>query len=100
VSISPDTQPDDRSAQQLEKAAAQGTGAWRRLGLRLHSVTPAQLARFVLVVSAIAVLGRIVLSAWLSLLPSRSGSCSLTYLVLPSVDVLDRVIPRWVAALV
>ncbi len=99
MSISVDTRPDDRGTQELEQAAARGSGAWRRLGLRLRAVTPTQLARFVLVVVAIAVVGRIVMSAWLSLLPFEVGLL-LAYLVLPIVDLLDHVMPRWVAALV
>jgi predicted PurR-regulated permease PerM len=99
MSISLDTQSGDQAPQELERAAANGTGAWRRLWLRLRSVTPSQLARFVLVLLAIGVIGWIVLSAWLSLLPFEVGLL-LAYLVLPIVDVLDRVMPRWLAALV
>jgi predicted PurR-regulated permease PerM len=99
MAMSLDTQSGDRSTQELERSAASGSGAWRRLGLRLRSVTPTQLARFVLVLLAVALVSWIVLSAWLSLLPFEVGLL-LAYLVLPIVDVLDRVMPRWVAALV
>ncbi|MBV9358838.1 MAG: hypothetical protein JO023_25300 [Chloroflexi bacterium] len=54
MSISLDTRSGDRATQELEQAAAHGSGAWRRLGLRLSSVTPRQLARFLLVVAAVA----------------------------------------------
>jgi hypothetical protein len=83
----------------LEENAAAGEGAWRRVGLRLRSVTPARLARFGLATGAIAIVGQLLFSAWTSLVPLGVGLI-LAYLVLPIVDLLDRVLPRWLAALI
>jgi predicted PurR-regulated permease PerM len=66
--------------------------------LRLRSITPAGLARFVLATGAILVVGQILLSAWVALLPLMVG-LTVAYLALPVVDALDHVLPRWLAAL-
>ena len=52
----PPTEPPDR----LQAAAQRGRRAWQRLGLRLRSVTPSMLARFVLVAGALVLLGPII----------------------------------------
>jgi predicted PurR-regulated permease PerM len=92
VEVTPEEHP-------LRDAAAAGEAAWRRLGLRLRSVTPARLARFILALAAVAVVAEVLLWAWAPLLPFGVGLV-LAYLVLPLVDALDRVLPRWLAALV
>jgi predicted PurR-regulated permease PerM len=88
--------PEER---RLRDAAAAGEAAWRRVGLRLRSVTPAGLARFLLVTAALVIVAQALAWAWASLLPFSVGLV-LAYLVLPIVDLLDRVLPRWLAALV
>ena len=52
----PPMEPRDR----LQDAAQRGRRAWQRLGLRLRSITPSMLARFVLVVGALVLIGRII----------------------------------------
>ena len=96
MTISFDGTADER---RLRDAAAAGEAAWRRLELRVRSITPAGLARFVLATAAIVLVGQLLFSAWLSLIALQVGLV-LAYLVLPIVDLLDRVLPRWLAALV
>jgi predicted PurR-regulated permease PerM len=82
----------------LRDAAARGEAAWRRLGLRARSITPADLARLILSVAAIVLVTYLLLSAWRALLPLLVALV-VAYVGLPVVDVLDRVLPRTVAAL-
>jgi predicted PurR-regulated permease PerM len=72
--------------------------AWRRLGYRLRSITPSGLARFVLALGAIGVVGWLLSSAWVDLLPFQFGFV-LAYITLPLVDWLDRFMPRALAAI-
>ncbi len=90
----PPTEPRDR----LEAAAQCGRRVWRRLGLRLRSITPSMLARFVLVVGALVLIGRIIWTAWDVLLPFQIGAV-LAYLLLPLVNRLHRRMPRPLAIL-
>ena len=48
-----ETEPPDR----LELLAQRADQAWRRLGLRLRSVTPGSLAQFGLLIGALAIIG-------------------------------------------
>ncbi|MGL4648822.1 MAG: AI-2E family transporter [Caldilineaceae bacterium] len=81
---------------ELVATAQQGGMAWRRLGLRLRSITPAALLRFAIVVAflgaAIWLIGR----AGLALLPFWGGLV-LAYVTLPFVNWLDRFMPRILA---
>jgi predicted PurR-regulated permease PerM len=72
--------------------------AWRRLGWRIRSLTPAGLARGVLLLGAVAGLGWLLVAGWTSLLPFQIGLI-LAYAVLPLVNWLDRLLPRWLAVL-
>ncbi len=90
----PPAEPPDR----LQAAAQRGRRAWQRLGLRLRSVTPSMLARFVLVAGALVLIGRIIWMAWDVLLPFQVGAV-LAYLLLPLVNRLDRRMPRPLAIL-
>ena len=83
---------------QLQAAAQRGRRAWQRLGLRLRSVTPSMLARFVLVVGALVLIGRIIWAGWDVLRPFQVGAV-LAYLLLPLVNRLERRMPRGVAIL-
>jgi len=78
--------------------ADRGRAAWRLLGLRLRSVTPARLLRFLLVIAMAAVLFWLLVNAWQALLPFFVGAI-LAYAVLPAVNWLDRLLPRRLAAL-
>jgi predicted PurR-regulated permease PerM len=96
MTMSAEVPPEER---RLRAAAAAGEAAWQRLWLRMRSITPAGLARFLLATGGIVLVGEILLSSWLALVPFQVGLV-LAYLVLPIVDLLDRVLPRWLAALV
>lgn len=66
--------------------------------MRLRSITPAALARFFLVIAALAVIIRILQIASEALIPFYVGA-ALAYLLLPLVDLFDRWLPRWLAIL-
>ena len=70
--------------------------AWRRLGMRLRSITPAALARLLLAVGALAVLAWVLSHSVAPLLPFLIG-LALAYITAPLVEGLDRVLPRWLA---
>ncbi len=72
--------------------------AWRGLGLKIRSITPAGLIRFLLVLGALASMGWLVQATWFALLPFVIGAV-LAYIVLPLVNWLDRFMPRPLAAL-
>jgi predicted PurR-regulated permease PerM len=77
-----------------ERAAA----AWRALGARVRTVTPAGLARIAIVaVTLVAILSVLGLT-WPAIVPFLAGGV-LAYAVLPIVDRLDRFMPRPVAGL-
>lgn len=82
----------------LALSAEQGREAWRRLGLRLRAVTPAQMMRFLLAAAAVAAVGWLAWTARLALLPFILGGV-LAYIMLPVVNLLDRLLPRWFASL-
>lgn len=82
----------------LALSAEQGREAWRRLGLRLRAVTPAQVMRFLLAAVALAAVGWLAWTARLALLPFVLGGV-LAYIMLPVVNLLDRFLPRWFASL-
>lgn len=82
----------------LEKSAEQGRASWRRLGLRLRSITPSQIVRFLLGAGVVAALGWLAWTARVSLLPFVLGA-GLAYIMLPIVNKLDRFLPRWFASL-
>jgi predicted PurR-regulated permease PerM len=89
---------ETRSPDKLELAAQLGGQAWRRLGLRLRSVTPASLAQAVLLVGALAALVWFVWQTWVSLVPFVVGGV-IAYAALPLVNWLDRFMPRILAVL-
>jgi predicted PurR-regulated permease PerM len=72
----------------------QARRAWHQLGLRLQSVTPRELVRFLLVVGALAVIVWLLASAWSVLTPFIVGAV-LAYVLLPLMNLLDRWLPRW-----
>ena len=85
-------QPSDTAA-----AKARARAAWRRVGDRLATVTPAAVGRMVLGTAVSVVVAAIVVGTWPTLLPFVAGGI-LAYAVLPVVDALDRVMPRSLAA--
>ncbi len=86
------------SPDNLELAAQRAGQAWRQLGLRLRSVTPASLAQYVLLVGALAAIGWLVWYTWVALVPFMVGGI-VAYAVLPLVNRLDRLMPRFLAVL-
>ncbi len=72
--------------------------AWKRLGMSLFSVTPKGLARGILILGALAVLAWLSEASWPALLPFIVGGV-LAYIVSPLVDFFDRLMPRYLAAL-
>jgi predicted PurR-regulated permease PerM len=67
--------------------------SWRRLGERILSITPSEVARLMLVVLALGVIGWLIWYTWVALLPFQIGIV-LAYLMLPLVNQLERWMPR------
>ncbi len=72
--------------------------AWQRVGQRARSTTPLDWARYALVGGAVVVLIWLAGSAWQSLIPFVVGGF-IAYAVLPLVNRLDRIMPRWLASM-
>jgi len=92
---------DETSAKQQERlVASQRTArqAWQRLWLRMQSITPRGLVRFLLVLIALAGLIWLITNAFQSLATFIIG-IMIAYITLPIVDWLDRFLPRWLAVL-
>src|SRR6266480_2440322 len=92
---------DETSEKQQERlVASQRTArrAWQRLWLRMQSITPSGLARFLLVLIALAGLIWLITSAFQSLATFIIG-IMIAYITLPIVEWLDRFLPRWLAVL-
>ena len=90
---------DETSDKQKERlVASQHTArrAWQRLWLRVQSITPSGLARFLLVLIALAGLIWLITSAFQSLATFIIG-IMIAYITLPIVEWLDRFLPRWLA---
>jgi predicted PurR-regulated permease PerM len=73
--------------------------AWQRLGQQTRNTRPVTLARYALVIGALAVLAWLADTAWQSLVPFVVGGF-IAYAVLPFVNRLDRIMPRWFASLI
>ena len=82
----------------LTASADQGRAAWQRLGLRLRSITPSQIVRFLLGAGVLAAVGWLAWTARLALLPFILGGV-FAYIMLPIVNLLDRFLPRWFASM-
>jgi predicted PurR-regulated permease PerM len=72
---------------------------WAVLRARLRSITPQTLARAALGTAVVATVVGATLATWPALLPFAIGGL-IAYTLLPVVDGLDRVMPRWLAAVV
>lgn len=81
-----------------ELAAQHAGQSWRRLGLRLRSVTPGSLAQFVLLVGALAAIVWLIWYTWVALVPFVVGGV-IAYAVLPLVNRSSRLMPRFLAVL-
>jgi predicted PurR-regulated permease PerM len=87
------TEADDP---RLLASADRSRGQWRRLRLRLQSITPSGVARGLLVLGAASTVVWLLASAWFALVPFQVG-LALAYITLPLVNRLDRVLPRVMA---
>jgi predicted PurR-regulated permease PerM len=90
--------PDAGNEDGLSAAVRKSREAWRRLGMRLRSVTPSGLARILLVVGALVMLIWVLRQSAAPLIPFLIG-LALAYVTAPLVEGLDRVLPRWLAVL-
>jgi predicted PurR-regulated permease PerM len=72
--------------------------AWRRLGVRLRSITPSDLARTIMVVGIVALLIWLVVASWPALVPFAIGGV-VAYIALPAVNWLDKFMPRALATI-
>jgi predicted PurR-regulated permease PerM len=77
----------------------QARRAWHQLGVRLQSVTPRALVRFLLVVGALAVVFWLLVSAWSVLTPFILGA-AIAYVLLPLMNLLDHWLPRWASIVI
>jgi predicted PurR-regulated permease PerM len=92
---SPPVQPGRDLRQERFESAQR---AWKLLGMSLFSVTPKGLARGILMLGALAVLVWLSIASWPALLPFIVGGV-LAYIVFPLVNFFDRLMPRYLAAL-
>jgi predicted PurR-regulated permease PerM len=72
---------------------------WQKLGQSTRRTRPVTVARYALVIGALAALLWLANTAWQSLVPFVVGGF-IAYAVLPLVNRLDRIMPRWFASLV
>ena len=72
---------------------------WQNVKQRARRTGPATAARYVLVLAALGVLIWLADTAWQSLVPFAVGGF-IAYAVLPFVNRLDRIMPRWFASLI
>ena len=72
--------------------------AWKQLGQNTSRTKPVTVARYALVIGALAALVWLANTAWQSLVPFVVGGF-IAYAVLPFVNRLDRLMPRWLASL-
>ena len=91
------TRPQDQAIARLKPAQARARAEWRLLGARLSTVSPQAVGRGLLAVTIVAVSTWLAAATWPALLPFALGGL-LAYAIYPLVDVLDRIMPRVLAA--
>ncbi len=91
------TTSQDRAIASLRPARERARAEWRLLGARLSTLTPQALGRGILAITVVLVAGWLAAATWPSLLPFAIGGL-LAYTIYPLVGVLDRVMPRILAA--
>jgi predicted PurR-regulated permease PerM len=79
--------------EQADPQLAKAQAAWGQLGLKLRSITPSQLFRFLLALAVVVCLVWLTLSLLPILVPFEIGIV-LAYVTLPLVDQLNRIMPR------
>jgi len=88
----------DQQQELLVASQHKAQQAWQRLWMRVQSITPSGLARFLLVVIALAGLLWLIASTFQSLAAFVIG-IMLAYITLPVVNWLDHFLPRGLAVL-
>lgn len=98
--MNPGLEPGPASSDEEGLAASvqKSKAAWRRVGLRLLSITPGGLVRLLLLAGALASVAWVLTDSFVSLVPFVVGLV-LAYVTAPIVDGLDRVLPRGLAVL-
>ena len=66
-------EPSPLPPEPQELAVERAQRAWRRVGARLRSITPSQVARFALIAVAVWTLWQLFAGAWSDLLPFQLG---------------------------
>ncbi|MGE5603957.1 MAG: AI-2E family transporter [Nitrososphaerales archaeon] len=77
----------------------QSRQAWRNLWTKIVSITPKQAGRLVMGLIAVGAITWVAVASWPALLPFVVGG-AIAYTVLPLVNALDKVLPRFLSALV
>ncbi|MBK8988651.1 MAG: AI-2E family transporter [Chloroflexi bacterium] len=83
----------DPEQEKWAQAADRSRQAWQQLVLRIKSITPASLARILLVTAALGSVVWLFTSTWPALLPFLIGG-AIAYAMLPFTNWLDRFMPR------
>jgi predicted PurR-regulated permease PerM len=91
------TRSTDASIARLQPAVDRSRARWRLLGARLATITPEAIGRGLVVVVITLAAAWLSAATWPALLPFAVGGL-LAYAVYPIVGILDRVLPRVVAA--
>jgi predicted PurR-regulated permease PerM len=89
--------PQDRAIARLKPARARSRAEWALLRARLATITPQAVGRGTLSLVVTVVAAWLAAATWPSLLPFAIGGL-LAYTIYPLVGVLDRVMPRVLAA--
>ena len=89
--------PQDAAIARLQPAVRRSRAEWRLLRTRLATVTPQALGRGLVAVAVIAAAAWLSAATWPALLPFAVGGV-MAYAVYPLVGMLDRFLPRVVAA--
>ena len=87
----------DRAIARLRPARERSRAEWALLRARLATITPQAIGRGALSLVVIFVAAWLAVATWPSLLPFAVGGL-LAYTIYPLVGVLDRVMPRVLAA--
>jgi len=94
----PSTEVNPIATLSLEERVEYSRRAWNKLKLSLLSITPSTLGQTILWIGAVSAIGWLIVASWPALLPFLVGGI-LVYIILPFVNMLDRIFPRLIAAL-
>lgn len=91
-------EPNQLEADVMPPSVQKAHDAWQKVWLRLKSLTPSAIARLVLFLGATAVIIWLSVVTWPALFPFLLGGV-IAYTLLPVVDALDKILPRFLAVL-